>query len=195
RRWHISLSSWFRDYVYIPLGGSFSSTRRRIINILLTFSISGLWHGANWTFIAWGALNGLYYIPLLLAKNQKRFTNIAAEGRLFPGSEEFARIFNTMLLTMLAWVFFRSPTLTDALLYILRIFTHPYLSVNHAAFFMPVMMALGLLAIEWIQRSKQHALQFESMGVLPRWVIYQSLGVLILLFASFGNKEFIYFQF
>ncbi len=95
RRWHISLSSWFRDYVYIPLGGSRGGKPRRISNIIVTFTVSGLWHGANWTFVVWGLLNGLYYLPLMHAEKQKRHVGTVAEGRLFPSPGDLSRIVAT----------------------------------------------------------------------------------------------------
>ncbi|MCL4158939.1 UNVERIFIED_CONTAM: hypothetical protein GTU68_043845, partial [Idotea baltica] len=111
RRWHISLSTWFRDYVYIPLGGSRGSRLSQIRNVFVIFIVSGFWHGANWTFIIWGALNALYFIPLLLLNKNRTHTNI-----------DFIKMLVTFLLTVIAWIFFRAETLSKALDYITNLF-------------------------------------------------------------------------
>ncbi|SVC13370.1 uncharacterized protein METZ01_LOCUS266224, partial [marine metagenome] len=107
RRWHISLSSWFRDYLYIPLGGSKGSKWRQIRNVFAIFIISGFWHGANWTFIIWGLLNAIYFLPLLLLNKNRNHLGVVAEGKLFPSLKELYSIFLTFILTVLAWIFFR----------------------------------------------------------------------------------------
>ena len=108
RRWHISLTSWFRDYLYIPLGGSRGSSWKKIRNALLVFCVSGLWHGANWTFVAWGALNALYFIPLLVTGKHKQHLGTVAEGRLLPSLKEGCSMLMTFSLPVLAWVCFQS---------------------------------------------------------------------------------------
>ncbi|MFC1854052.1 MBOAT family O-acyltransferase, partial [candidate division CSSED10-310 bacterium] len=117
QRWHISLSTWFRDFVYIPLGGSRCSKAKQIRNVLVTFTLSGLWHGANWTFIFWGLLNGLYYIPLLLFDRSRKHKTIIAEHRFFPSLKEACQVFTTFLLTTVTWVFFRAENLQQAFHY------------------------------------------------------------------------------
>ena len=99
RRWHISLSSWFRDYVFIPLGGSRGSKFFSIRNIVITFTVSGLWHGANWTYVVWGLLNGLAYIPLMLLDKNKDSTGVVADGRLFPSVSEIIKMGSTFAFT------------------------------------------------------------------------------------------------
>ena len=122
RRWHISLSTWFRDYLYIPLGGSRGSKRQQIRNIFIIFIVSGFWHGANWTFIVWGALNAIYFLPLLLLnKNRINVSTVVAEGRLFPSIKEIFQMGITFGLTVFAWIFFRSKSITDALGFIKQI--------------------------------------------------------------------------
>ena len=196
RRWHISLSSWFRDYVYIPLGGSRAGKVRRIFNIVVTFTVSGLWHGANWTFVAWGFLNGIYYIPLMLAGKQKQHTGNAAEGKILPGLKEFLAITLTFCLTLMAWVFFRAASIGDAFGYLNAIVTNGF----HAKQIMPyhtfsLVLCLILLTVEWFQRDKQHALVFERLSRKARWAIYYALATIVLLSGNFGEVEFIYFQF
>jgi D-alanyl-lipoteichoic acid acyltransferase DltB (MBOAT superfamily) len=195
RRWHISLSSWFRDYVYIPLGGSFCSRNRRIWNLVVTFTVSGFWHGANWTFIVWGALNGLYYIPLMLRGVHKNHTDIPAEGRLLPGPSEFAAMAGTFAIVLLAWVFFRAESLDHALSYITKAFCTPYAGLDYTIYMRPLITALVPLAWEWGQRSGQHGLNVPSYPLPLRWAVYMSIFVGILVFGQFGSHEFIYFQF
>ena len=128
RRWHISLSTWFRDYVYIPLGGSRVSSFLKIRNVFIIFIISGFWHGANLTFIAWGLLHALYFIPLMLMRGNRNNTGKIAEGRYLPSLKEFLQILITFSITVLAWIFFRADNITHALDYIFRLFTNPFYS-------------------------------------------------------------------
>ena len=128
RRWHISLSTWFRDYVYIPLGGSKVSSFIKIRNVFVIFIISGFWHGANLTFIAWGLLHALYFIPLMLMRGNRNNTGKIAEGRYLPSLKEFFQILITFSITVLAWIFFRADNITHALDYIFRLFTNPFYS-------------------------------------------------------------------
>jgi len=115
RRWHISLSTWFRDYVYIPLGGSRVGTWQKIRNVFIIFLVSGFWHGANWTFIVWGFLNALYFLPVLLSNKNRTHLNIAAQHTLLPSLKEVFKILTTFLLTVLAWVFFRAESVMHAI--------------------------------------------------------------------------------
>ena len=130
RRWHISLSTWFRDYIYIPLGGSKVKTKFKIRNILIIFLVSGFWHGANWTFIIWGLLNAIYFIPLMLMKKNRVNTDVVAKGSLLPSFKEFFQIIYTFFLTVLAWVFFRSENITKALEIFREIFSDSLFSVR-----------------------------------------------------------------
>ena len=118
RRWHISLSTWFRDYLYIPLGGSRGGLKNKIRNTFIIFLVSGFWHGANWTFIVWGGLNAIFFIPLLLLKRNRHNIEIVASYRIFPSLVDAARILQTYFLTCFAWIFFRSESVTDAISYI-----------------------------------------------------------------------------
>lgn len=193
RRWHISLSTWFRDYVYIPLGGSYVGKLQRIRNIIITFTVSGFWHGANWTFIFWGFLNGLYYIPLMLANRQKKHTAVVAENRLLPSPLEIGQVLITFALTVLAWIFFRADSLGHAFEYIANIFAFSDFSVRSATL-SPLKWIALMLLIEWFQRTKAHGLYIEKTPVVLRWAVYATFTLLIFKFFTV-EKSFIYFQF
>lgn len=193
RRWHISLSTWFRDYVYIPLGGSRGGRPQTIRNIFIIFIVSGFWHGANWTFIIWGALNALYFLPLFLANANRSNLDIVAENSLLPSWREAGQMLVTFLLTVLAWIFFRAENLTHALDYLVRLFSfHPGLMAFRTLKYVPLILLL--IAWEWLMRKHEHGLVIDHLPVYVRWGIYLSLCWLILFF--FGEEqEFIYFQF
>ena len=193
RRWHISLSTWFRDYLYIPLGGSHGGIWMKVRNTFIIFIVSGFWHGANWTFIVWGALNAVYFLPLLLRNKNRTNLNVAAQGQILVTFKEAVQISTTFLLTILAWVFFRAATITDALSYIYSmlsksLFTLPTVDVKPLAF-------IGLLVlVEWLQRHNQHGLEKVSKSLFIRWSIYALIIFSIILFGA-QSQSFIYFQF
>jgi alginate O-acetyltransferase complex protein AlgI len=196
RRWHISLTTWFRDYVYIPLGGSRGSTFIKIRNTFIIFLLSGFWHGANWTFIAWGLLNAIYFIPLLLLKRNRIYTNTVAEGKLLPSIKESLQMLSTFLLTTIAWIFFRAKTIKDGIEYLEGIFNKSILKTPQIPSISISIFVALFIATEWIQRNKQHALQFDGIKI-PRavsWGIYYCIIVITILFGG-QQQEFIYFQF
>jgi alginate O-acetyltransferase complex protein AlgI len=199
RRWHISLSTWFRDYLYIPLGGSKMGTWGKIRNTFIIFIVSGFWHGANWTFVIWGALNALYFLPLLLFQRNRVHLDDVAADKTFPSLMEGFKLLTTFALITFAWIFFRAENLNHALSYISG------LSRSPGSFFLPsvylnvkteIIFILGFFIIEWFGRHHQHALQ--KLQILPsrvmRWAFYLSLAVIIILFSG-KEQEFIYFQF
>ena len=195
RRWHVSLSTWFRDYVYLPLGGSRCSTGRMIRNTIAVFLISGLWHGANWTFVVWGLLNALYFLPLQLSGANRRYTTRPDHAPLVPSVTEALQIVSTFLLTMFAWIFFRAASLTDAWTVQQRIFTlQPGTSLQVPGHIW--MLIAGFLGMEWIQRSRKHALEFSEHN-LPRWTRWLICYGVLYLLLKFGGaqQDFIYFQF
>lgn len=198
RRWHISLSTWFRDYVYIPLGGNQGTTAKKINNIFIIFVVSGFWHGANWTFIVWGLLNALYFIPLLLLKQNRIHTDIAAKDSILPTIKELFQIGSTFLLTLLAWVFFRSASVPHAINYLSIVFSKSFFSIpqfQHQQLIIIPFIFLLIIA-EWINRNNQHALHLKGW-VLPkrtRWMIYYGLILIIVLYGG-SQQNFIYFQF
>jgi alginate O-acetyltransferase complex protein AlgI len=197
RRWHISLSTWFRDYLYIPLGGSRGGTSRKVFNTFAIFLVSGLWHGADWTFVAWGGLNALYCLPLLLAGANRSNLGTVAQGRLFPAFREVLAMSFTFLLTVVAWVFFRADGMGQALAYLsgmadVSMFTVPLYKPLVAV--VPVSICLGL---EWLARDRQHALAADwltSMARPLRWAFYAMI-ILAVLWFNDRPMEFIYFQF
>ncbi|MBN2663210.1 MAG: MBOAT family protein [Bacteroidales bacterium] len=205
-RWHISLSTWFRDYVYIPLGGSKVNKFRQAFNIIVTFTISGLWHGANLTFVIWGALNGLYYLPSIVLKSKKH-KNIVAYNKIFPSIKELFQMMFTFLIVLITWVFFRAETLTDAFRYILNmlnisnfgnVFKEIYLMTRNLDYIHVVVITIALpvmILLEWLQRHKKHTFDIGNYNSVSRWTSYIILTTIIILFGNFSNNEFIYFQF
>ncbi len=190
RRWHISLSSWFRDYVYIPLGGSNGTVRRTVINVFIIFIVSGFWHGANWTFIVWGGLNALYFVPLFLLKRNRK--NLDHVEKFLPGWRNFFNILLTFSLTVLAWIFFRAENVAHAFDYLIGIFSFKGGSW-HGGDYLP--LAAVMLVWEWAMRKSAFGLDFDSnVPRWLRWLLYSTIVWLILFF--FGEEQaFIYFQF
>jgi D-alanyl-lipoteichoic acid acyltransferase DltB (MBOAT superfamily) len=196
RKWHISLSTWFRDYVYIPLGGSRGKTLIKIRNVFIIFIVSGFWHGANWTFIVWGALNAIYFLPLMLMNKNRKNTDSVAKGRLLPNFKEIFQIGTTFFITVVAWIFFRAESLSHAVHYIAGMFEKSLFSYPQIDFEKLVVIISGFVIVEWLQREKQHALQFDKVP-LPRFIRWGIYYGIILCCIKFGGaqQEFIYFQF
>lgn len=196
RRWHISLSTWFRDYVYIPLGGSRGGSFNKIKNTFIIFLISGLWHGANWTFIIWGLLNALYFLPLLLAKKNRNNMNIVASNTILPSFKELLQILGTFGLTVIAWIVFRSPSVKTALDYIYGIFSRNLLTVPSELPLYLFILLLFFLVIEWLERRQEFPLEKLATNWHPvfRQLFYYFFIFLIFWFAG-EEQEFIYFQF
>ncbi|MBL0340158.1 MAG: MBOAT family protein [Bacteroidetes bacterium] len=199
RRWHISLSSWFRDYLYYPLGGSRGSKWMSIRNTFIIFLVSGFWHGANWTFLAWGFLNALYFLPLLILGKNRNNLDIIAQGKLFPSITEIVNVAITFTLTVFAWIFFRATSIHEALSYISGIFTTSIFKKPE----IPTagMVVLGLsgffFLIEWLGREHQFALSHfgSKWPRLIRWSFYATIILLIGIFMQTNETPFIYFQF
>jgi len=196
RRWHISLSTWFRDYLYIPLGGSRGGTWMKVRNIFIIFIVSGFWHGANWTFIIWGALNAIYFLPLMLLKRNRNNLDNVAHRKYFPTIKEFFNIGVTFFLIVFAWIFFRAENIWLAIRYISVIFSKSILTIPESIPNATLELVILFVIIEWIGREQQYAIAVLGMKWKRpfRWVMYQSLIISVLFFA--GNpQEFIYFQF
>jgi D-alanyl-lipoteichoic acid acyltransferase DltB (MBOAT superfamily) len=205
RRWHISLTTWFRDYLYIPLGGSRGTKWQIVRNTFIIFLVSGFWHGANWTFIAWGAYHAVLFLPLILRKKNRKYTNTVAEGKRLPSIKAFFQMLLTFVLVVIGWVFFRAPSIGDAFGYLrgmVRMSSFfPILPqkirVEMSTVTMPIciIMIPCMLFVEWAQRNKQHGLDLSGIkSQVLRFAIYYAL--ILALFTCAGEVEtFIYFQF
>ena len=190
-RWHISLSTWFRDYVYIPLGGNRRSKTRYGLNIMITFLASGLWHGANWTFIIWGMLHGLFYLIT------KPFSDKTKSDEL--NIKQWPSIAGTFLLVCAAFVFFRADNLQQALNFFNRIFnlksgTSLLQLVGLTKIVPAIFFPFILFVVEWNQREKKHGLDIAGTKPVVRYSVYYTL-IFMILFAFQTDRIFIYFQF
>jgi D-alanyl-lipoteichoic acid acyltransferase DltB (MBOAT superfamily) len=205
RRWHVSLSSWFRDYLYIPLGGSKLGKYISIRNTFIIFLVSGFWHGANWTFIVWGLIHALGFLPsLLLNSNRKFSTNVVAQNTILPSILELFQMIQTFVFVTIAWIYFRAKDIETANQYIKKIFisiieqpgqflakpglTDPYGVLNALWYVVPVIL------FDWIFRKNERELFANIPTQTLRWILYFIIGLFIAFF--FGTKSsFIYFQF
>ena len=198
RRWHISLSTWFRDYVYIPLGGSKGGTWMKIRNTFIIFIVSGFWHEANWTFIFWGALNAIYFLPLMLLKKNRKNTDVVAEGKKLPNFKEITQIGVTFFITVIAWIFFRAENLAHAFDYIKQMLLKSTVNSGQVLLYLKdkiFLMIVFLLIVEWINRDKDHALEIGDLKPFWRHGAYIIVFLLIFFFGNFTKQTFIYFQF
>lgn len=202
RRWHISLSSWFRDYLYIPLGGSKGGIWMKVRNTFIIFLVSGFWHGANWTFIIWGGLNALYFLPLLLSNRNRANLETVAQGRVLPTLKELIQMIATFTLTVFAWIFFRAESVSHAIAYISRMFSRSLLSFpdfesKGKSPFLVVLLLVFFVLVEWFGRERKYAI--ESMGLksprIVRWAFYSCIIFLIGMYMHTEESAFIYFQF
>jgi D-alanyl-lipoteichoic acid acyltransferase DltB (MBOAT superfamily) len=196
RRWHISLTTWFRDYLYIPLGGSRGGKSKAIRNTFIIFLVSGFWHGANWTFIAWGAFHALLFLPLLLLQKNRKNTNSVAEGRILPSLKEVLQMGSTFLLVVVGWIFFRSTTITAALHYFEKMIQWETLQASYHILNEKEFWFIAILvAVEWVQRHRKHGLELSLVNnSWSRRVIYCLIIFMIVWFMG-KNETFIYFQF
>ena len=197
RRWHMSLTTWFRDYLYIPLGGSRCGKWRKVRNTFAIFLASGLWHGANWTFILWGAFHALLFLPLLLAGRNRRRLGVTAEGRMLPGLGETASILGTFLVVLLGWPLFRAKNVGESLRWYGEMFNPCTFGALHGLpreLVVALLGAVAMFAVEWVARRCEHGLaRLPRLRVL-RWAIYYVILWLVVFYAP-GSQTFIYFQF
>ena len=200
RRWHISLTTWFRDYIYFPLGGSRCDKWKIIRNVYIVWAVSGLWHGASWHFVCWG----LFHATLLAIYNlfgiNTKYKQVVAYNRYLPNVKEALQMTLTFVLAVIGWIIFRAESMSQAVDYISRMFTNPVIASQNMFVISALRWGLLFLLVEWFQRDKQHALQFGKAKVfnymIIRWAIYN----LILICISFcackdSSQAFIYFQF
>jgi len=200
KRWHVSLSNWFKYYIYIPMGGSTGSKLKSLRNVMVVFLISGLWHGANWTFVVWGAIHSVLYIPVFLMNDNRKYVNtVIAENSWLPSFKEVGQVLLTFILVSFSYIFFRSLTITDAFSYIVQIKTnfwyetymHP-LGYRMLDFY--VLLAVFII-YEYIIRTDERS-PFKFKNPVVRFLLYAIIIMSILLFYDDGvNRSFIYFQF
>lgn len=199
RRWHISLTTWFRDYVYIPLGGSRVSKAKIVRNTFAIFLLSGVWHGAGWTFIAWGAYHATLFLPLILTNKNRKNLNQVASGKLLPSLKETGQMGLTFLFVLVGWILFRSESISQFWDYLCGMWQWGTLRACYRCFTLwqvrtPILLALLMLTIEWIQRNKEHGLQINVSAWPLRYAIYCIVSITIICFYS-QPVTFIYFQF
>ena len=206
RRWHISLSTWFRDYLYIPLGGSRGGTWMKVRNTFIIFIVSGFWHGANWTFVVWGALNAIYFLPLLLTKNNRNNIDIVAKGKLLPSLKDFVLIVITFSLTVFSWIFFRAENIGHAWLFIQDMLIglttkSGYIQTINLLYWqvgilLPIIIVLFFI-IEWIGREEQFAIEKIAYEWHPiiRLFFYSAILMVIIFLSNDYHQQFIYFNF
>jgi alginate O-acetyltransferase complex protein AlgI len=207
RRWHISLSTWFRDYVFIPLGGLYGSRARTCRNFALMFLISGFWHGANWTFIVWGALHGLFIVIFVLTETPRAWLKKVSRARGATAVMTFLSWFLTFNLITLAWIFFRATSMQNAMLILRKVFTefralgpwnvHPGLDTLQFGLALAVIGALAVLELISTRRPVWPLIARQPRGV--RWSLYYAFGIvfgaLVLMSPQQGPQPFVYFQF
>ncbi len=196
RRWHMSLTTWFRDYLYIPLGGSRCGTYKKIRNTFVIFAVSGLWHGANWTFAMWGVFHAACFMPLLvMGKNRRYVGDYVAAGRCWPSLAEVVKMVATFLLVVVGWTFFRAPDINTAFSWVGRMLSFSSLvlqGVGLSGIVVPIVCVVSLLLVEWCNRMRE--IPALPCNRLMRWTIYVSLASAIIFFHPDANA-FIYFQF
>ncbi|MDA9254248.1 MBOAT family protein [Flavobacteriaceae bacterium] len=204
RRWHISLSTWFRDYLYIPLGGSKTSKKLTVRNIFIIFIVSGFWHGANWTYIIWGSLNAFYFLPIFLMKKNRKHLNTTTKNKFIPSFKELNSMFFTFIITAFTWIFFRSKTVTDAFEYIKGIFNqNNFFKIQTAKTYeiniRPLIIYLTFfIIVDWYYRNEEIVFTNHNptkSTIIFKYIIY--LFTIISIIFSIKNQasNFIYFQF
>jgi alginate O-acetyltransferase complex protein AlgI len=206
RRWHISLSTWLRDYVFFSLGAGYKGKIRWIANTLVTFVLCGLWHGASWNFVLWGALMGIYFVPLILVNPDPKRPKTVAKGRSLPRPGELLAMSFTFAIVSFSWIFFRSDSTAHAIVYMKQLVVGSWMSLpNFAPSIAPLPSAsraagitvaiLIVFLLEWVQRQRRFALDFTDWGDMSRWSICAGLLVLLILSSGGGSTNFIYADF
>ena len=203
RRWHISLTTWFRDYVYIPLGGSQISKAKVVRNTFVIFLLSGFWHGANWTFIAWGAYHAILFLPLILTGKNRKYLNQVAEGKLLPTVKETGQMMLVFILFLFGLIIFRSSSIQDFVIYVQEMCNMSLLSapwIKNRVYFIPLLIVIMImLIVEWLQRDKEHGLEFDTKQHSWWHVLVYIVMILCIVYYFLPSIEspssFIYFQF
>lgn len=195
RRWHISLNTWFRDYIYIPLGGNRVSRFVTIRNTMIIFAVCGFWHGASWTFVVWGIYHGLLFIPLILTGGNKRYKGVICENSVVPSMREIGGVIMTFIAVMFGWILFRSETISQGAGYICGIFDASVFSIPGFINIKVLVLTIFMLVVEWFGR--KHEFAFNVEAIRSAWVrrgIYLFVLLLIFLFGR-TSESFIYFNF
>ena len=198
RKWHMSLMTWLRDYIYIPLGGSRCSKWKVIRNTFIVFFISGLWHGPNWTFIVWGLYHACLISILIISNINTKKEKIICNNHLLQNIKETYHIIITFVFVVIGWTIFRAENMEQFIELWKAILTNPFFNVNQIYGGLFIIHIIIMIIIEWLQRNKQHALQFPNKGLFRyrsfRWAIYITMYIYIL--TSIGQSQtFLYFQF
>ena len=195
RRWHISLNTWFVDYVYIPLGGSRCGRIKMIRNTFVIFLLSGLWHGANWTFVAWGAYHAMLFVPLVLMRTNRKYLDVVAQNALLPSVREMGQMMLTFVLVVVGWIFFRAESIGDAFSFLHQMLACVNVSHPLGRHIYGLLWALLMLFVEWCTRCKEHALNYVPISSpILRLIVYVAIMVVIIVCRG-QQQEFIYFQF
>ena len=193
KRWHISLNTWFVDYVYIPLGGSREGKWNTFRNTFVIFFLSGLWHGANWTYVSWGVYHAALFLPMVLMGKRKKYTDVVAQNSTLPSLHELVQVISTFILVAFGWIIFRANSISDFVAYVTNIYSniciHDEIEGGKALFFIGV-----LLLVEWANRRREHAFAFHIQSQWLRWSVYLVVALLCLTQAG-KQVQFIYFQF
>ena len=201
RKWHISLMSWFRDYVFIPLGGNKAGKVKYFRNILIVFLLSGMWHGANWTFLAWGLYHALLFLPLVCFGKKQEITSQVAEGRFLPKLKEVGQMLVTFGLVLFGWILFRSENIHDFMNYVSVMcewgtFRASYRFFLQSDMWPKTVFIVLMMVVEWIQRRKEHGMDLSGIkNVWLRAICCLVLALVIYTFAYDDIGTFIYFQF
>jgi D-alanyl-lipoteichoic acid acyltransferase DltB (MBOAT superfamily) len=178
------------------LGGNRGTKYQVIRNTFIIFLVCGFWHGANWTFIFWGFINALYFLPLLLLGKNRKYMDTVAQGKILPSIKELFQMGTTFILATLAWIFFRADSIGQAFSYIGNIFSKSLIAAPHGSMAkLIVPLLIIMVVVEWLQREKAHGLEDLKMHFVLRWAIYYAITLGIMLFGVFGKNDFIYFQF
>ena len=201
RRWHISLTTWFRDYIYIPLGGSRCSKAKIVRNTFVIFLVSGLWHGANWTFLAWGAYHAVLFLPLILLGKNRKYKEVVASDKLFPSVGEVFRILVTFMVVVIGWVIFRAESIGQAWDYLCGMWQWDTLRAGYRLFVQRNLISrtavvLIMVLIEWLNRKQEHGLDLQTVkSPLLRYGIYIFVILVLMISVESSPSQFIYFQF
>lgn len=203
RKWHVSLTTWFRDYLYIPLGGSRQGRWKNIRNTAVIFLVSGFWHGAEWTFIVWGAFHALLFMPLLLSGRNRNHLGTVAEGRRFPNFSELLQMIGVFGLILVGWIVFRAENIGQAAGFLQRICSAslfsvpsmPQIGITRALAVTTFFFIFILFTVEWMHRNQMHGLAFTVRRRPARYAIYVALLLALYIFHATEPATFVYFQF